>query len=162
MWDTSKWRSRIKKRLSLIAIGALLAGFGMNVTLAFAPNVIPPLITEILIFFGIGITIIGIVLFSVSLFRKLPEELLTTPEAYQKVDLACHIWSGDFILYPEHKLKLTEAKITKYSDIWEWMKPQIHPYSADAWKKYLPLFTNSINGVNNKLLETIKLFPGSI
>lgn len=157
MW---KWRIRIRKRLSFVAIGVMLVGLGMNIVLAFAPNIISHSISGTLVFVGIGLTIIGIILLGISLFRALPEESSITPKAYQEIGMACHLWKLDWQLYPEHREGAQNGG--KYLDVWDWMKTKEHPYSVENWLKYRPLFDEPITKVNNKLSEIIRLFPNSI
>jgi hypothetical protein len=128
--------------------------------LAFAPNITSPLISELLVFVGIGVSIIGIVLLGISLFLALPEELLITAKAYQEISMICHLWKIDWLLYPEHHEGAQNGG--KYLDVWDWMKTKEHPYSMKNWSKYKSLFDESITRVNDKLSEILRLFPNSI
>lgn len=89
------------------------------------------------------------------------EDKIAKQNIYGKIHFACHLWENSyFFRYPEHR---TTSNGQKYSDVWEEIEKTCnHVYSLQEWKRYRPLFNESITEVNNKLIEVLKVFSNSI
>jgi hypothetical protein len=97
--------------------------------------------------------------------RLLPEKSAQGVDEYRQevlleLSLACHSWKNSYIaLYPGNFRDVTGS----FSDAWDMlMEAGIHPDSEEEWKRYLPLFEQSIERVIGTLQSIMTCYGDAV
>lgn len=109
-------------------------------------------IVQLFTIVGIVATILGLVqgiVFIKEKFKSKTPEIELRREVYLEISLACHRWKNAYMSFDPDRFRADEGQFT---DIWERLEKTPPPsFSAETWRKYLPLFVNHANAFRAEL-----------
>ena len=92
----------------------------------------------------------GIDFIKEKLKSKTPEIQLRR-EVYTEITFACHHWKNAYMFMPFDHNRF-RAPDGQFTDVWEMLEKAPTPsYSAETWRKYLPLFAMHANAFRTEL-----------
>ena len=108
---------KYRKQITLFSIGEVAVGIGVNIFLAFSPNIVPPLSATILVIFSIILITIGVIFILVAIFTKqdkhIPTDIKSKNDELKRAIAKAKIASDELVKYIHHIKKLDEKQINQ-------------------------------------------------
>lgn len=109
----------------------------------------PSKLTAVGVFVGILGVLLTVVMWKPWIRGPTEEEMRLRSEVYREISRACHRWKNAYIsLYPGQFKEYYKG----FGGVWEMLEKAPAPsFSAEAWRRYQPLFEHEANRLRTRL-----------